>query len=52
LRAEAGTRRYEVLSRLRPFGEGPLDSMSHPAIVGNRLYLRAPHELACFLLGE
>ena len=42
---------FKPLRRLRPFGNGKVDSMSHPAIVGNRLYLRGPNELVCFVLG-
>ncbi|MDP6794290.1 MAG: PQQ-binding-like beta-propeller repeat protein [Verrucomicrobiota bacterium] len=49
----AAANRFEPLRLLRPFGDGKVDSMSHPAIVGNRLYLRGPSELACFeLSGE
>jgi len=45
---DAAANKFKPLSRLRPFGDGKVDSMSHPAIVGNRLYLRGPNELACF----
>jgi hypothetical protein len=44
----AAANEFKPLSRLRPFGDGKVDSMSHPAIVGNRLYLRGSNELACF----
>ena len=49
---DAAANEFKPLRRLRPFGDGKVDSMSHPAIVGNRLYLRGPGELACFVLGE
>ncbi len=45
---DAAANEFKPLSRLRPFGAGKVDSMSHPAIVGNRLYLRGSSELACF----
>ena len=45
---DAVANEFKPLSRLRPFGAGKVDSMSHPAIVGNRLYLRGSSELACF----
>jgi outer membrane protein assembly factor BamB/ABC-type phosphate/phosphonate transport system substrate-binding protein len=48
---DAAANEYKPLSRLRPFGTESANSMSHPAIVGNRLYLRGPNELACFGLG-
>ena len=48
---DATANEFKPLSRLRPFGDASADSMSHPAIVGNRLYLRGPNELACFELG-
>ena len=48
---DAAADEFKPLSRLRPFGDGKVDSMSHPAIAGNRLYLRGPSELACFKLG-
>ncbi|GIT04985.1 MAG: hypothetical protein CM1200mP29_03960 [Verrucomicrobiota bacterium] len=47
---DAAANKFKPLSRPRPFGDGKVDSMSHPAIVGNRLYLRGPNELACFSL--
>ena len=50
---DAAANEFKPLGRLRPFGDASADSMSHPAIVGNRLYLRSPHELACFeLIGD
>lgn len=48
---DAAANEFKPIARLRPFGEGKVDSMSHPAIVGSRLYLRGPSELACFQLG-
>ena len=44
---DAGANEFSPLSRLRPFGDVKVDSMSHPAIVGNRIYLRGPNEIAC-----
>jgi hypothetical protein len=38
--------RYEVVSHLRPIA-GEVETMSHPAIVGDRLYLRSQTELLC-----
>ena len=47
---DATANEFKPLRRLRPFGDGKVDSMSHPAIVGGRLYIRGPSELACFEL--
>ncbi|MDP6893400.1 MAG: PQQ-binding-like beta-propeller repeat protein [Verrucomicrobiota bacterium] len=47
---DAAANKFSPLSRLRPFGDSKVDSMSHPAIVGNRIYLRGPDEIACFQL--
>ena len=49
---DAAANEFKPLRRLRPFGDGKVDSMSHPAIVGKRLYLRGPGELACFDLSK
>ena len=50
---DAAADAFKPLSHLRPFGEASADSMSHPAITGNRLYLRGPTQLACFeLIGD
>lgn len=43
---------YEVVSRWRPFQGEHLESMSHPAIVGHRLYLRTKTELVCLSLTD
>lgn len=48
--ASLGSDEYTLISKWKPFGEKKLDSMSHPAIVGDRVYLRAKGELACILL--
>ncbi len=40
---------YSVVAKVRPF-DGEIESTSHPAIVGNRLYLRSKTELKCFEL--
>ena len=50
LRADSD--KYEPLSHLRPFGKETQDSMAHPAIVGDQLYLRSSSELACFTLRD
>jgi len=39
-----------VISHLRPFGKEQLNSMSHPAFVGDRIYLRSKDELRAFSL--
>ena len=49
---DAAANKFSSLSRMRPFGDGKVDSMSHPAIVGNRIYLRGPSEIACFQLSK
>lgn len=40
---------HSVVAKLRPFA-GDVESMSHPAIVGNRLYLRTETVLKCLEL--
>ena len=47
---DAAANEFKPLRLLRPFGDRKVDSMSHPAIVGDRLYIRGPSELACFEL--
>ncbi len=49
---DAAANEFKPLARLRPFGAASTGSMSHPAIVGSRIYLRGSNELACFELGE
>lgn len=44
--------RYRVVSHLRPFPGKAVDSMAHPAFVGDRIHLRSPKELACLRLGD
>lgn len=39
---------FELLSRLQVFTEGEMHS--HPALVGNRLYLRGPDSVGCLIL--
>lgn len=46
----ADSKRYEVVSHLRPFAEKTAESMSHPALVGDRLYLRDQTRLVCIKL--
>ncbi len=47
---DAAADKFIPLQRLRPFGDVEVDSMSHPAIVGDRLYLRGPNQLDCLKL--
>ena len=42
---------YKLISGLRPFGPESLDSMAHPAMVGDLLYLRSKNELICLRIG-
>ncbi len=42
---------YKLISGLRPFGPTSLDSMAHPAMVGDLLYLRSKNELICLRIG-
>ncbi|MHC4994701.1 MAG: PQQ-binding-like beta-propeller repeat protein [Planctomycetota bacterium] len=46
----AGANAYKPLRLLRPFGKEPIDTLSHPAIVGNRLYVRSQDALVCLEL--
>ena len=41
----------EIVSRMRVF-PGNTEIFSHPALVGNRLYLRGSQKLVCVLLKE
>jgi hypothetical protein len=47
---DANAAEYKLISHLRPFGEGRIDSMAHPAFVGDRIYLRSKDELLCLRL--
>jgi ABC-type phosphate/phosphonate transport system substrate-binding protein len=47
---EAARDAYTPISRLRLF-EGT-EVWSHPALIGNRLYIRSMKEICCLLLGE
>jgi hypothetical protein len=38
---------YQQLAHIRPFGKREVESMSHPAIMKNRIYLRDSQELKC-----
>lgn len=49
---DAGVDEYRLVSHFRPFGDTTLDSMSHPAIVGDRILLRSKERLASFSLRE
>ncbi len=41
---------FRVVSARRPFTGKDIESMSHPAIVGDRLYLRSASEIICIQL--
>ena len=41
---------FKIISDLRPMSDPKAESMSHPAIVGNRIYLRSQNELLCLRL--
>jgi len=43
---DANSDRYEVVSRLKVFQQGA-ELYAHPALVGNRLYIRGENSLAC-----
>lgn len=42
---------YAPLAKVRPFDEKHPDTLAHPALVKNRLYLRSSKSLACFEIG-
>jgi outer membrane protein assembly factor BamB len=48
---DARADRFEVVSRLRVFDEGQAEFYSHPAIVGDRLYIRGATSVVCVDLG-
>tara|TARA_R110002049_G_scaffold285698_4_gene467095 strand:- start:264050 stop:266011 length:1962 start_codon:yes stop_codon:yes gene_type:complete len=41
---------FSVLASIRPINHNKAESMSHPAIVDDRIYLRSQHELICLRL--
>jgi len=41
---------YAPLAKLRPFEDKHPDTLAHPAIVGDRIYLRSSNAVACFNL--
>ena len=43
---------YKQLAHIRPFGEREVESMSHPAILKDRIYLRDSQELKCLTWRE
>jgi outer membrane protein assembly factor BamB/ABC-type phosphate/phosphonate transport system substrate-binding protein len=45
---DAGRGRRVLISKLQVFSEGEM--LSHPALIGNRLYLRGPDSVRCLLL--
>lgn len=50
--ADTRADRFEVVSRLRVFDEGPAEFYSHPALVGYRLYIRGATSVVCVNLGD
>ncbi len=48
--ASPGVKELNILRQWKPFGEGMLDSMSHPAIMPGRIYLRSKDKLLCLKL--
>ena len=48
---DASADAYAPLAATRPFETEFPDSLSHPAIVGDRIYLRSNDQLGCFELG-
>jgi outer membrane protein assembly factor BamB/ABC-type phosphate/phosphonate transport system substrate-binding protein len=44
--------KYDLVSHRRPFSEVDTESMSHPALVGDRLYLRNQGKLLCIKLTD
>ncbi len=44
--------KYDIVKHLRPFGDAEVESMSHPAILPGRLYLRSARELICLDIDE
>ncbi len=47
---KADSNKYEVVSHYHPFKGEDVESMSHPAIVGDYLYLRSRDQLFCLKL--
>lgn len=50
LLVDATANEFKPLAKLRPFAGDDVESMSHPALVGDRLYLRDSKTLKCFRL--
>ena len=48
----ADTDSFQVVSHLRPFGDDDVESMSHPAVIDSRLYLRNDEKLLCLDIGD
>lgn len=48
VRADAG--KYQLISRLKLYGQEETEIFSHPALVGQRLYVRNDNSIACVLL--
>ena len=51
LLVDAAASQFRVISRLTVFADGDTELDSHPALVGDRLYLRGETTLACLDLG-
>ncbi|HUS48284.1 MAG TPA: PQQ-binding-like beta-propeller repeat protein [Phycisphaerae bacterium] len=41
---------YQLVSRLQPF-DSEAELLSHPALIGNRLYIRSAEQVRCVLMG-
>ena len=47
LLVQADADKYELLGRVRPLDGDKIETLSHPALVDNRLYLRGDSQLIC-----
>lgn len=47
---DANADEFEVVSRLKVFEDASTEVLSHPAVVGDRIYVRGEHELVCVRL--
>jgi outer membrane protein assembly factor BamB len=45
--ADANGDRFQMLSKLKVFGDAREEFYSHPALVGNRLYIRGTRSIVC-----
>jgi outer membrane protein assembly factor BamB len=49
---DATVEKYRTVSHFRPFAGDKIDSMAHPAFVGDRIYLRSENEVAGYSLSR